>query len=187
MSGHEPLRHRQDAGDRVRLERLTGEETLARVAELIDVYRVSFAGPPWYEDGYGVADFARRLAADVRRPGFGAVLARRDGEPAGFGTAWPTRRPFPAGRAYDRVRVQLGDQVETRLVGALEVDELAVSPHARGQGLAARILGLLCAEAADCWLLTAPKAYDAIRLYERLGWRRLTGPDADVVVFARSS
>ncbi|MBB6349437.1 GNAT family N-acetyltransferase [Nonomuraea muscovyensis] len=171
----------------MKLERLTGEETLARAAELIDLYRVSFDGPPWYEDGHGAADFARRLTVDARRPGFTAVLAGQDGEPAGFGTAWPTPRPFPAGRAYDRVRRLLGDEVETRLVGALEVDELAVGPHARGRGLAARILGLLCADAADCWLLTAPKAYDAIRLYERLGWRRLTGPAADVVVFARSS
>ncbi|MGS2647074.1 GNAT family N-acetyltransferase [Streptosporangium sp. LJ11] len=170
----------------MRLERLTGEETLVRAAELIEIYRVSFNGPPWYEDGHGTADFARRLATDARRPGFAAVLAGRDGEPAGFGTAWPTQSPFPAGRAYDRVRVQLGDQVETRLVGALEVDELAVSPHARGQRLAARILDLLCEGATGCWLLTAPKAHDAIRLYERLGWRRLTGPGANVVVFTRS-
>ncbi|MEV4117022.1 GNAT family N-acetyltransferase [Nonomuraea sp. NPDC049695] len=170
----------------MKLERLTGEETLARAAELIEIYSIAFSGPPWYEDGYGTADFAKRLTADVRRPGFTAVLATHDGNPAGFGTAWPTQAPFPAGRAYDRVRLDLGDQAEKCLVGALEVDELAVSPHARRQGLAGRILDLLCEDATDCWLLTAPRAQDAIRLYERLGWQRLTGPEANVVVFIRS-
>ncbi|MGP3955586.1 GNAT family N-acetyltransferase [Nonomuraea sp. 3N208] len=165
------------------LERLTGPKALARTAQLTEVYRTAFSGPPWYEDGYGTADFAERLTTDVHRPGFAGVLAWHDSIPAGFGTAWPTQSPFPAGRAYDRVRAELGDQVETRLVGALEVDELAVSPHARGQGLAGRILDLLCDGADACWLLTAPKAFDAIRLYERLGWQRLTRPEANIVVF----
>ncbi|MGN9836744.1 GNAT family N-acetyltransferase [Nonomuraea sp. H19] len=168
------------------LERLTGPEVLARTAQLTEIYRTAFSGPPWYEDGYGTADFAARLTTDVHRPGFAAVLAAGDdGLPAGFGTAWPTQSPFPGGRAYDRVRAELGDQVETRLVGALEVDELAVSPHARRQGLAGRILDLLCDGADACWLLTAPAAVDAIKLYERLGWQRLTRPEANVVVFTR--
>jgi ribosomal protein S18 acetylase RimI-like enzyme len=169
------------------LERLTGAEALDRAADLIEVYRASFSGPPWFEDDHAVAAFAERLTTDARRPGFVAVLAGQDGEPAGFGTAWPTLSPFPTGRSYDRVRHQLGGQAEARLTGALEVDELAVSPYARGRGLAARILGLLCDGAPDCWLLTAPNAHDAIRLYERLGWQRLTGPDADVVVYTRAS
>lgn len=167
------------------LDRLTGDQALARSAELTEIYSVAFAGPPWHDDGYGTADFARRLTEDVRRPGFRAVLAGHDGRPAGFGTAWPTRGPFPSGRAYDRVRGELGDTVETLLVGALEVDELAVSPHARGQGLAARILDLLCEGAERSWLLTAPGADGAIRLYERTGWQRLTGPEATVAVFMR--
>jgi ribosomal protein S18 acetylase RimI-like enzyme len=169
------------------LERLTGHMTLPRAAELIEIYSVAFAGPPWNEDGYGVADFAKRLTRDVHRPGFVAVLAIQDGKPAGFGTAWPTQQPFPTGRAYDLVRAELGDQVEAHLVGAREIDELAVSPHARGQGLARRILDLLCADATNCWLLTAPQAHDAIKLYERHGWQRLTRPEAKVVVFNRTT
>ncbi|WP_327089267.1 GNAT family N-acetyltransferase [Nonomuraea sp. NBC_01738] len=165
------------------LERLTGEETLARAAELIAIYGPAFSGPPWFEDGYGTADFARRLTTDILRPGFTAVLATEGGVPAGFGTAWPTQAPFPTGRAYDKVRGELGDTTDTLLTGALEVDELAVGPHARGRGLAGRILGLLRADAPRAWLLTAPQAGDAIRLYERLGWQRRTGPEAAVVVF----
>ncbi|MFI6482936.1 GNAT family N-acetyltransferase [Nonomuraea sp. NPDC050663] len=168
----------------MRLERLTGPDVLARVSDLVELYRAAFAEPPWNEDGWGADAFVERLTADVRRPGFAAVLASDDGGPAGFGTAWRTESPFPTGRAYGRVRAVLGDEVETRLVGALEVDELAVSPHARGQGLGGRILELLCDGAEACWLLTSPEAVGAVRLYERLGWRRMTGPGAGVVVFA---
>ncbi|MFI6792932.1 GNAT family N-acetyltransferase [Nonomuraea sp. NPDC050383] len=166
------------------LERLTGQDALARAAHLVRIYRSAFGEPPWCEDGRAADAFAERLTTDVRRPGFTAVLAHDHGEPAGFGTAWRTGSPFPVGRSYDLVRAALGDAVETRLVGALEVDELAVSPHARGQGLAGRILDLLRDGDDACWLLTAPRAVDAIRLYERLGWRRLTAPEAGIVVFA---
>ncbi|MBB4919779.1 GNAT family N-acetyltransferase [Streptosporangium saharense] len=168
------------------LERLTGQEILARVPDLVKIYRAAFGGPPWHEDEHAADAFAERLTTDARRPGFTAVLADDNGDPVGFGTAWHTPSPFPTGRAYDLVRAELGEAVETRLVGALEVDELAVSPHARGRGLGASVLDLLCGGADPCWLLTSPQAADAIRFYERLGWQRLTGPGADVVVFSRS-
>ncbi|MEV0199074.1 GNAT family N-acetyltransferase [Nonomuraea sp. NPDC050691] len=174
---------RADKGVTPHLERLAGDQAFARADELVEIYRTAFSGPPWNEDECGAADFARRLTGDVRRPGFVAVLATWEGRPVGFGTVWQTASPFPSGRAYDRVRRALGASAEARLVGALEVDELAVSPHARGQGLAGRILDLLCEGATRSWLLTAPQAGDAIRLYERTGWQRLTGPEADVVVF----
>jgi ribosomal protein S18 acetylase RimI-like enzyme len=167
----------------MRLDRLAGHETLAHLGALTGIYRDAFREPPWHEDQGAVDAFAERLASDAHRPGFTAVLAHVDGAPAGFGTAWRTPDPFPTGRAYDRVRAQLGDDVRTRLVGALEVDELAVSPHARGRGLAERILALLCEGADTRWLLTDPRAAAAIRLYRRLGWTCLTPATSDIVVF----
>jgi len=171
----------------MRLERLTGRDTLERIGALTAIYRAAFSGPPWHEDQRAADAFAERLAIDARRPGFTAVLASSGGEPAGFATAWRTPDPFPTGRAYDRVRAQLGDAVQTHLVGALEVDELAVSPHARGHGLAGHLLHLLCEGADTRWLLTDPKATDAIRLYQRHGWRRLTPSTSNIVVFAAST
>ncbi|WP_213457383.1 GNAT family N-acetyltransferase, partial [Rhizomonospora bruguierae] len=168
----------------MKLERLTGHEILAHAGTLTTLYRAAFSEPPWHEDQRAADAFAERLTSDVRRPGFTAVLASDHGEPAGFGTALRTPSPFPTGRAYDRVRAQLGDAVEIHLVGALEVDELAVSPHARGRGIAGRILDVLCGGADTCWLLTDPKAANAIRLYQRLGWKRLTTSTSDIVVFA---
>ncbi|GAA2815142.1 hypothetical protein [Nonomuraea dietziae] len=69
------------------LERLTGQETLARAAGLVKIYRAAFGGPPWREDERAADVLAARLTTDVRRPGFAAVLAGDNDGPAGFGTA----------------------------------------------------------------------------------------------------
>ncbi|GAA3666563.1 hypothetical protein GCM10022224_033240 [Nonomuraea antimicrobica] len=42
----------------------------------------------------------------------------------------------------------------------------------RWQGMAGRIFDLLCGQRRS-WLLTAPSAPDAVRLYERSGWLRV--------------
>jgi GNAT superfamily N-acetyltransferase len=84
--------------------------------------------------------FRRRLPVDAQRPGFRAVLALVD-DPirgvAGFATAWTIPHPFRSDRAYGAVTARLGAD----LVGALEADELAVRPLARGSGLGRRPAG----------------------------------------------
>jgi GNAT superfamily N-acetyltransferase len=107
----------------------------------------------------------------------------------GFATAWPTPQPFPTGRAYDTVAHQLFPRrLRAWLVGALEVDELAVLPAAQGQGIDTRLLDSVCQAAPDrrAWLLTWAYAPDAVRFYRRRGWHQITNPppnSAGVVVF----
>ncbi|WP_406319439.1 hypothetical protein OHA77_19365 [Streptosporangium sp. NBC_01639] len=52
----------------MRLELLTGEQTLVRRSELVSVYREAFTGPPWHEDEDAVVAFHDRLTADAGRP-----------------------------------------------------------------------------------------------------------------------
>ncbi|MBB5081267.1 GNAT family N-acetyltransferase [Nonomuraea endophytica] len=160
------------------IERLTGESARARVEALVTVYREAFGPPPWNEGEDEIEAFRVRLAEDSRRAGFVAVLATSDGRPCGFGTAFTTPSPLPQRRSYTWAAEIAGAE---RLTGALEVTELAVSPQARGRGLAGRMLDELCAGAPRRWLLTSTQAPDAVRLYERLGWWRLNdGPGAIV-------
>lgn len=167
---------------------LDGDQALARADDLVAVYREVFTGPPWNETEGAVTAFRKRLNTDTRRPGFVAALATSgpDEVPSGFCTAWRTAAPFPTERRYSAVTAALGpDAVRERLVGALEIDELGVSPHARGQGLAGRLLDLVCAGEPRCWLLTWTIAPDAVRLYERLGWQRLN-EGQDIVIFSKT-
>lgn len=171
-----------------------GERVLAYADGIRNAYGEAFAGPPWHEDPATAVGYVERLAEDVERPGFVAALAlnRDDGgdveSVVGFATAWTTPSPFPAVRSYPRISAALGpERTAEWLVGALEVDELALGPRARGAGLAAALLEAVTAPATDgrSWLLTSSRAEAAVRLYRRLGWRQAFPPaeGSDLVAF----
>ncbi|MGY3682703.1 N-acetyltransferase family protein [Streptomyces sp. TE33382] len=159
---------------------LVTEEALRGYGEGIRaVYAEAFSAPPWYEDPEEADDYLERLAEDAARPGFTAAVAL-DGETVtGFATAWTTPEVFPRDRSYGQVAEALGpDRATAWLCGALEVDELAVSPRAHGTGLGRALLAAVTGPAVDgrCWLLTSARAEAALRLYERAGWHRCATP-----------
>ncbi|MFI8106227.1 GNAT family N-acetyltransferase [Streptomyces sp. NPDC086023] len=157
--------------------------------ELVDAYAEVFSAPPWNEDEETIRQFSGRLQSDARRAGFRTALAQSETGVDGFATAWLTPGPFPTGRAYASVAAQLGaDRVAELLVGALEIDELAVRPYARGRGTGRALLAEITADAPDgrAWLLTARKAADTVATYRRLGWHEvppLPGTANGVLVF----
>ncbi|MBW5484736.1 GNAT family N-acetyltransferase [Streptomyces bambusae] len=166
-----------------------GPAVLDLADELVEAYADVFSGPPWNEDAETIRQFASRLRTDARRPGFRTVFARSDAGIDGFATGWLTRDPFPEDRAYGHVAAQLGqDRVRELLVGALEMDELAVRAHARGRGTGRALLAEITADAPDgrAWLLTARRATDTVATYRRLGWHEvppLPGTENAVIVF----
>ncbi|MFF0072122.1 GNAT family N-acetyltransferase [Streptomyces sp. NPDC005494] len=141
------------------------------------VYADVFSAPPWNEGPAAASAYVRRLAADAERPGFTAALALApDTAVRGFATAWTTPATFPSGRSYGHVAQALGpERVTAWLCGALEVDELAVAPTARGTGLGAALLAAVSAGAPDgrCWLLTSLRAEATLRFYRRAGWHQV--------------
>jgi GNAT superfamily N-acetyltransferase len=168
-----------------------GQALASMLDEVIAVYRAVFCAPPYHEDDRRVAEFIERLGQDAQRPRFTAWTAttRRTGQLVGFATAWPTPQPFPTGRAYDKVAHQLFPRrLRDWLVGALEVDELAVLPAAQGQGIGTRLLNAASKATPDrrAWLLTWAYAPGAVRFYRRRGWHQITDPppgSSGVVVF----
>ncbi|WP_432079249.1 N-acetyltransferase family protein [Streptomyces sp. YPW6] len=165
---------------------MTTEVRTARASEVIwyadgirDVYARAFSAPPWNEDPAEADAYAERLARDALRPGFTAAVATAGGTVTGFATAWVTPEVFPADRSYGEVAEALGPgRTRAWLCGALEVNELAVTPEAHGCGLGAALLDTVtgAAPGGRCWLLTSVRAEAALRLYERTGWRRVGAP-----------
>lgn len=155
---------------------------LSHTAALRSVYVDAFCAPPWDEDPARADAFTGRLPADVRRPGFTAVTAVRDGDVVGFVTAWTTGTPFPTDRCHPQAAAGLGPERTARwLCGAREIDELAVRPAERGTGLAARLLEAVTADAPGdrVWLLTSVRSGRALSFYRRQGWTQATHPSPD--------
>jgi GNAT superfamily N-acetyltransferase len=170
--------------------RVYGTDLEPLVDEISAAYVEVFSAPPWNRDPeQTLPAFRERLGTDLRRPGFRAVVARSSAGIDGFVTGWVTGSPFRTDRAYPKVAEQLGpDRLAEQVIGAFEVDELAVRSHARGTGLGSRLLGEVVREVPGgrAWLLTARKATDTVAFYERVGWHRvepLPGTVNDIVVF----
>ncbi|MET8174547.1 GNAT family N-acetyltransferase [Streptomyces clavifer] len=123
------------------------------------MYTDALSAPPWNEDSGTAALYAGRPASDAARTGFTAALALDDADAVtGFATAWTTPDAFPADRSYGQVAATLGpDRVAAWLCGAVQVDEPAVAPTARGTGLGARLPAAVTDAAPDgrCRLLTS--------------------------------
>lgn len=166
-----------------------GQAVLDLADELVDAYADVFSAPPWNEDEETIRQFATRLPADARRRGFRTALAQSATGIDGFATGWITPAAFPKDRAYAQVAAQLGPaRVKELLTGALEIDELAVRPYARGRGTGRALLTEITHDAPDrrAWLLTSRLAKDTVATYRRLGWHEvaaLPGTETGVIVF----
>jgi ribosomal protein S18 acetylase RimI-like enzyme len=162
--------------------RYDGTDALSLSAELGQACATVFDRPSRSREQVAV-DYRARLTDDALRPGFRAVVARTtqtSSQTAGFATGWITESPFRVDRAYGDVVRQLGEgAVERHLIGALEVDELAVPAQFRRGGLGGRLLAELVADAprGRAWLLTSAQNLEAIAFYRRRGWHRHS-PDA---------
>ncbi|WLQ66392.1 MULTISPECIES: GNAT family N-acetyltransferase [Streptomyces] len=162
-----------------RIRRMEGADLAAHTEGIRQVYADVFSAPPWNEGPSAAARYAERLAGDAARPGFTAALALDGDAVTGFATAWTTPGTFPSGRSYGHVAEALGpDRVTAWLCGAVEVDELAVSPGCRGTGLGAALLSAVTEDAPGgrCWLLTSVHAEAALRFYRRAGWHQVQVP-----------
>ncbi|MFC9299348.1 GNAT family N-acetyltransferase [Streptomyces sp. NPDC057011] len=166
-----------------------GQAVLDLADELVDAYADVFSAPPWNEDEETIRQFATRLQSDARRRGFRTALAQSEAGIDGFATGWITPAAFPRDRGYAQVASQLGpDRVKELLTGALEIDELAVRPYARGRGTGRALLTEITADAPDhrAWLLTSRLATATVATYRRLGWHEVEPlPDTrtNVIVF----
>ncbi|MFF8633635.1 GNAT family N-acetyltransferase [Streptomyces pilosus] len=162
---------------------------LTHTDSLRSVYIDAFCAPPWHEDEAQATEFLSRLPVSVRRAGFTAATAVRDGEVVGFATAWTTPAPFPTDRCYPQAAAGLGnDRTAGWLCGAREIDELAVRPTARSTGLATRLLEAVTTDAPEgrAWLLTSVRNGRAMAFYRRNAWTQATHPSPDgkgIVVF----
>ena len=166
-----------------------GADVVGIADELTEAYVEVFTAPPFEhrDPGETRVAFRKRLEGDAVRDGFRAWVERSgDGRIAGFLTGWRTQAPFRTDRSYGSVLDRLGsEQVEDLLIGAFEIDELAVRRSARGTGLGRRLLELATEREPRAWLLAWNQNHATLAFYRHLGWSEpeTRGPEHDIIVF----
>jgi ribosomal protein S18 acetylase RimI-like enzyme len=108
------------------------------------------------------------------RPGANGVVARVDGDVAGFAYGYPDFRWADHTSDWDDLlREAIGDRHE-QLEGAYTVMFLAVSPDFQGEGLGRALLrAVVPTDAPAAWLATRDAVTAAQGLYASEGWREI--------------
>lgn len=153
------------------VHRGTADEARQRCDELLEVYTESFAGPPWNESAASADAQRALLQTQLDSPGLEVAIAEHHGRLVGAAYGWPAPPQLPDSDLYRRISAAAGEQlVAQRLTnGVFELVQLMVRPSRQGEGLGRRLVDTLRA-GRPSWLITHPEA-DAVRLYERNGWR----------------
>lgn len=160
------------------IRRLDGDETLARLHELADVYIEGYADDP--DAGrfpYTRDAFLERTTGQARSPGFTLIAGYSAAELAGFSFGLP----FPAGRWWRGAEGE--PPAELLNADKFAVIELVVLPRFRDQGLAGRLFRTLLADRPEPYAtLVAEKQGRARAMYDRWGWRAVQSdrPSPDV-------
>ncbi|HZW04404.1 MAG TPA: GNAT family N-acetyltransferase [Anaerolineaceae bacterium] len=154
---------------------LDADGFLDRRGEIVEVYRLAFAQPPYYRTEVDAVAFSETLLRHVNREGFRSVIAVDDssGRLDGFVYGYTSR---PGQWWYDVVTRGLSPEfTEEWITGSFEIVELAVRPEAQGQklgsGLHDTILQGLPHHRAVLSTMDAETV--AVLLYRSRGWMRL--------------
>jgi hypothetical protein len=152
---------------------LDGEQALAHLEELRDLYLDVYADPP-YEWGSEHADlFAERFKGQASADGFALVEARNGNELVGiaFGVTLQPTTPW-----WQNLLEPLPETVTTERPGrTFAVVELLVKKARRRQHLARDMHDLLLSDRPEerATLTVLPAATPAQRAYAKWGWHRV--------------
>jgi ribosomal protein S18 acetylase RimI-like enzyme len=151
----------------VRYEKLSGQQASGMIADLVDLYTVVYADPPYEEGPEQVRRFAEALPAQLNKPGFELTRAVDGRGLIGAAYGWT----MAAGRWFSRA-VQ-DPPLEIKDAAKLAVMEWIVHPAYRRQGIGDRLIRLLLADRTEPWaVLSSDPRSDARGMYERAGWQQ---------------
>ena len=150
----------------LRYARLSGADAAGLVEELVALYAVVYAEPPYEEGPEQVGRFARTFPGELRRDGF-ALTAAFDGSRlvgAAYGWTMPAGGWFSAAESLPRPEILQRPK--------LAVMEWLVHPGHRGRGVGRGLIGALLVGRPEPWAVLSSDPRSAARgMYERAGWQ----------------
>lgn len=150
------------------LQRHPGEEMLAMMEAVADLYEDIHSGSPEYDyEMYSRPTFITRTSGQARQPGFELVTATAGGVLAGFSFGYP----FTPGKWWANCTPMPEDISGSSKFAVIELD---VHRPYRGKGLSKRLLNeLLAGRTEEYATLTAIPGSLAHSMYMRWGWYKV--------------
>ena len=146
--------------------KLSGEGAAALIPDLIDLYAVVYAEPPYGEGPEQVRRFAQTLPSELGRAGFALARALHGSQLVGAAYGWT----MPAGRWFASADHDPAPAIKQ--APKLAVMEWIVHPAHRGTGVGRRLMTLLLDDRTEPWAVLAADPRSAARsMYRRAGWQ----------------
>lgn len=145
-------------------------QVLARLREIVEIYREAFRAPPYSKADAEVAEFEASLPHHVHRAGLTFLAALAGDRIVGFTYG---NTALPGQGWHDHVRAALPDTLyRVWLPGSFQLAEMAVAPDFQGQGIGGRLHDRLIGGASHerAVLTTMTADTTASHLYRRRGW-----------------
>ncbi len=156
----------------IEVRRISRDQAAAFHDQVVEVYREAFTLPPYNRNHFDFANFASAFARHKDRQGFRCAVARVPGSERIIGFAYGYTST-PGQWWHDLVEDALGPQAAREwLAYTFELVELAVAPHAQGQGAGGRLHDLLLEGLPHraAILSTMQVETVALKLYRKRGW-----------------
>ncbi|MDQ7910790.1 GNAT family N-acetyltransferase [Phytohabitans sp. ZYX-F-186] len=153
------------------------------VDQIVALYAVVYAEPPYEEGPEQVARFADTFPAELATESFATVAATVDEQLVGAAYGWT----MPAGRWWQNT--DAAPAAEVRDVPKFAVMEWMVRPSHRREGVGRTLMAMLLADRPERWATLASDPRAAARsIYARAGWQQVGrsklswGPAMDLLV-----
>lgn len=152
----------------VDFERCSGEQTLAMLDEITELYDMINGEFSYYSDPiFGKASFVKRTKHQARRDGFDLVVARANGRLIGFSFGLP----FSPGGWWADAELPAEEILNASKFAVVELD---LHSDYRGKGLGKELLNrLLEGRREEFATLAAMTESPAYAMYLHLGWRKV--------------
>jgi GNAT superfamily N-acetyltransferase len=160
-----------------------GASAASLASDLVALYAVVYAEPPYEEGPEQVDRFRSSLPEEQARPGFTLIAADDHGKLVGAAYGWM----MPAGAWWSRADQHPPAAIQD--ADKFAVIEWIVHPDQRGKGIGAELIHRLLEHRPERYATLASDPRSAARhMYERSGWRQVGrtrlswGPAMDMLV-----
>lgn len=149
-----------------------GESAASVIPDLVHLYAVVYAEPPYSEGPDEVNRFRSSIGEETTRPGFSLITAHDGENLVGAAYGWTMRAGAWWTRADRDAPAEIRDAIK------LAIMEWIVHPQRRAESIGAQLIRKLLQGRQEVWATLASDPRSAARsIYQRAGWRQVASSE----------